>query len=362
MKILIYDVHASESGALAILDDLYKQIVEYEDKSIEWTFVVSTPKYTETKNIKVLRFPWTKKSWFHRFLFDNITTRKILIENKPEIVFSLQNKGIYFYKGVQFVYLHLPFVLTDYKVNIRRDGKKLWAYKNILSKMIFRSLRKVDKTIVQTQWMKDGLVDKAGINEDKVVIIPPDISQNDIRQFIDSSENRKKFFYPATAFTYKNHMTILKACKYIQQNGHNDYEVVFTIKGSENAYAEELYKYSKDNQLNVKFNGSIPREQVFDMYTKSVLLFPSFIESFGLPLLEARLSNCFIIAGDMPFSREILNGYANTNYFSGSDYKLLGKYMVSIPNMELKCVKSANFIDKKRISLINLILNNSNKK
>ena len=32
--ILIYDVHASESGALAILDDLYNQILEYNDKSV----------------------------------------------------------------------------------------------------------------------------------------------------------------------------------------------------------------------------------------------------------------------------------------------------------------------------------------
>ena len=60
--ILIYDVHASESGALAILNDLYNQIVAYDDYTIKWIFIVSTPEYKETSNIIVRRFPWIKKN------------------------------------------------------------------------------------------------------------------------------------------------------------------------------------------------------------------------------------------------------------------------------------------------------------
>ena len=46
--VMIYDVHASESGALAILDDLYHQVCVYPDKTINWIFIVSTPEYEET--------------------------------------------------------------------------------------------------------------------------------------------------------------------------------------------------------------------------------------------------------------------------------------------------------------------------
>lgn len=140
--ILIYDVHASESGALAILDDLYVQIREFPDKSIQWIFVVSTPEYSETENIKVYRYPWVKKNWGYRMYFDNVTTRKILRTYKPDKVFSLQNKGIDFYKGVQYVYLHLPFVLTDHRFDIKNDGKKLWLYQNVISKSIFLHFEK----------------------------------------------------------------------------------------------------------------------------------------------------------------------------------------------------------------------------
>lgn len=330
MTILIYDVHASESGALAILNDLYRQICEYPDKSIKWIFAVSTPQYAMMENIKVIRFPWVKKSWGHRLLFNNIDTRKILKEYKPDRVFSLQNEGINYFNGYQIVYLHLPFILTDYRFDIKRDGKRLWLYQNVLSKKIFASLRKVDKTIVQTQWMRDALSEKGKVDIARIEVVAPDITTNQIGSYLNTSENRKRFFYPATSFSYKNHITILKACKWLNNTGYKDYIVQFTIRPDENDYTQTLYNYVKENDLNVVFGDSIPREKVFEFYTKSVLLFPSFVESFGLPLLEARLSNTFIIASNCSFSTEILSGYPNAMFFDKEDDKTLSEYMSSI--------------------------------
>jgi glycosyltransferase involved in cell wall biosynthesis len=71
--------------------------------------------------------------------------------------------------------------------------------------------------------------------------------------------------------------------------------------------------------------GQVSRENVFEMYSKSVLLFPSFVESFGLPLLEARLSECIIIASSCPFCREILDGYDKVSYFEPMEYRKMGK-------------------------------------
>lgn len=328
--VMIYDVHASESGALAILNDLYSQIKVYEDKSVKWIFIVSTPEYEETENIKVRRFPWVKKNWGFRYFFDTVTTRTLLKEYKPDQVFSLQNKGISYYRKRQLVYLHLPFILTDHKFNIKIDGKKLWLYQNVVSKSIFRSLRKVNLTIVQTEWMKDALIKKAGVQAEKIVIQKPDITCNKIGKYVDSKESRRRFFYPATAFTYKNHLTFLKALNYAQNCGLNNYEVIFTIKPDESEYTRTLYQYAKNNHLNVKFEGKILREKVFEMYTRSVLVFPSYIESFGLPLLEARLAETYIIASDCPFSREILKDYSKVNFFKEMDYRQLGNLILKI--------------------------------
>ncbi|RGI30545.1 glycosyltransferase [Ruminococcus sp. OM08-13AT] len=328
--ILIYDVHASESGALAILDDLYIQIKDYPDKSIKWVFAVSTPYYQNTDTITVLRYSWVKKNWGYRLFFDNITTRKILRKYCPDKVFSLQNKGISFFKKEQYVYLHLPFILTDHKFDIKKDGKKLWLYQNVLSKRIFASLRKVEKTIVQTGWMKEALVKKAGVKAERIVLDTPNISMNNIGVWKDTKESRRKFFYPATAFTYKNHMTMLQALNYAVKNGLRDYELFLTIKADESVYTHSLEEYAEKNHLNVIFNGPVPRSEVFDRYANSVLLFPSYVESFGLPLLEARMTGAPIIAADCPFSREILEGYEKSFFFPEMDYEIMGQAILEI--------------------------------
>lgn len=332
--VMIYDVHASESGALAILDDLYRQIRAYSDKSVKWIFIVSTPNYEETENIVVRRYPWVKKNWGNRYYFDMVTTRGLLKEYKPDKVFSLQNKGIPFYHKEQIVYLHLPFILTDHIFDIRTDGKKLWLYQNVVSKSIFHSLRKVDYTIVQTHWMKDSLVEKAGVCKDKVIILEPDISTNNIGKYLDTAESRRRFFYPATAFSYKNHITMLKALNYAQRAGLHDYSLTLTIRADENGLTRELADYAKKNNLNVFFGGPIPREKVFEMYANSVLLFPSYVESFGLPLLEARLTGTFVIASDCPFSREILDGYDKAMFFVEMDYEAMGEHILKLEEIK----------------------------
>lgn len=77
----------------------------------------------------------------------------------------------------------------------------------MLSKSIFASLRKADKTIVQTQWIMATLVDKAWVKAERIAIDAPDITMNNIGTFEYTQSNRRIFFYPATAFTYKNHMS-----------------------------------------------------------------------------------------------------------------------------------------------------------
>ena len=85
--------------------------------------------------------------------------------------------------------------------------------------------------------------------------------------------------------------------------------------------------------LNVKFCGQIPRDEVFDFYTRSVLLFPSYVESYGLPLLEAKLTGTYIIASDCPFSREILSEYGKAAFFPEMDYKTMGELILKLEGL-----------------------------
>lgn len=52
-NILVYDVAASASRALSVPNYFYNGVKEHEDKSIKWTFVISTPYLEEIENIDI---------------------------------------------------------------------------------------------------------------------------------------------------------------------------------------------------------------------------------------------------------------------------------------------------------------------
>lgn len=100
-----------------------------------------------------------------------------------------------------------------------------------------------------------------------------------------------------------------------------------TLNANGSPYERELAAVAKDFRLPVKFIGFLSREEVFDWYSKSILLFPSYIESFPLPLREARLTGAPILASDMPFSREILHNYEKSKFYKITDAEKLADEM-----------------------------------
>jgi glycosyltransferase involved in cell wall biosynthesis len=224
------------------------------------------------------------------------------------------------------VHQSIPFF--DYKFNFLKDSK-VWVYKNIIGKMIINSCRDVDEIIVQTQWMKNAIVKKTKINENKITVKPPEIEKKDLVQYNELNNNEKIYFYPANASIYKNHKVIIDACKILKLKGIS-YTVLFTLKGNENKNTIKLYKISKENNLSRRWLGYISKKEVFDLYSKSILLFPSYIETFGLPLLEARESGTPLLAADTPFSNEICKNYNKINYFNYKDCNQLADLMGKI--------------------------------
>ena len=122
---------------------------------------------------------------------------------------------------------------------------------------------------------------------------------------------------------YKNHAVVLQAMQLLRQQGITDYRVQFTLTPEQ----LPLTAAQKPLRAQLVLCGGIPYEQVMHTYTKAVLLFPSYIETFGLPLLEARLSGSPILASDCPFSHEILEGYTHARFFDPFDARQLAELM-----------------------------------
>lgn len=327
MNIMVFDVPAESGGALSVLNDFYNDFKA--NKTNNYIFIISKPEFEETENIKIIRFPWVKKSWLHRLYFEHFIANKLIKKYKADEVLSLQNIIIPHTDAYQTVYVHnsLPFV--DYRFSIMQDGL-LWIYQNVLSRIIYKSVIKADKVIVQTEWMKKACVEKLKADEHKIEVMPPKIQVLVKKYFEPTHDSLTTFFYPASGVVFKNHKLIIEACLKLRELGIKNYEIIFTLKGDENKNTSILFKKAKESKLPITFIGNLSREQVFDYYSKSTLLFPSYIETVGLPLIEAKMHRTPILAADCPFSHEILDGYDKISYFNPFSIEDLYKKLKSI--------------------------------
>lgn len=357
MNIMVFDVPANSGGALSILNDFYNEVKNNTNVDINWFFVLSTPELEELKNVKILRFPWVKKSWLHRLYFDSFVAPRLIKKHNVNKVLSFQNIIVPHTTVPQVLYVHQPLPFVDYKFSFK-ENKVFWTYQNVISRLIKKSIKEAEKVIVQTGWMKKACIEQIGIDSRKIKVIPPNINLNVNNYFEPNEANMKKFFFPSGAQSYKNHRVIVESCKRLREQGINDYSVIFTLKGNENDSIATLYKEVIALDLPIEFTGSLSREKVFELYTKSILIFPSYIETFGLPMLEARLHKTIILASDCFFSHEILDGYGNAYFFDPFDEEDLSTCISSVleGKVSYKSHKKIDYNRSNSESIIEIVL------
>lgn len=322
MNIMVYDVQADSGGAATVLEYFYN--IHKKDLDNHYYYILSVYHLEETDNITVVNVPYVKNSWLHRLWFDFIGVREYVKKFGIEEVLSLQNTMVPNFDGFQTLYEHNALPFSEYNFSFF-ENKKMWVYQNIIGKFMISSIKKVDKVIVQTEWMKQAICKKANISEYKVEVDFPKVDIPD--RFHYAKQDHTMFFYPANSAPFKNHKVIIKACRELKKKGIENYSVVFTLLGKETAEIEALYQVTQRENLPIHWIGPITREEVFEYYSKSTLIFPSFIETVGLPIIEAGMVGCPILLSNCNYSKEFTKHFSKTNTFDYNNHKELARLM-----------------------------------
>ena len=323
MRILVYDVAADSGGAATVLKSFYEEFLH--DVENEYIFVLSIFELPETDHIRVLNYPWIKKSPLHRLYFDHFAARRLVKKYKADRVLSLQNIELPRAGVPQTVYEHNALPFSEYRFK-PWEALRPWMTQQILGRMMKGSIRRAEKVLVQTGWMKREIVRQCGIPADKVEVKFPPVEMLPTAPY-HLNEECPVFFYPANASAYKNHRTFLEACRLLKQEGYEDYKVIWTVTGEENDGIRAIREESEALGLPVFFHGQMPRRELFDLYAVSVLVFPSYIETIGLPLLEARSVGAWIIAADCLYARDCVGDYERAEFFPAKDAACLAEMM-----------------------------------
>lgn len=321
MNILVLDVAAKNGGALSILNSYYENLSK--DVNNLYYFCVCDVELKTNNNIKVIKYPWVAKNWINRIYFEFFVANRIVEKYNIKKVISLQNIGIFGCKCEQELYIHQAIPFSDYSFSLLKNPK-LWFYYKIYPFLIGISIKKASKVFVQTNWMKNAVIKKYDIDAKKIIVITPNFDIN-INRYFDIKKWKNTFIYPSDLYVYKNHETLLKAALELIENNIDNFVIYLTVDKEEimKKYGQYLEKIEK----NIIFCGRLKRNILYKHYEEDILIFPSYIETFGLPLLEAKLHKTYIICANTKFANEVLKNYDKCEYFDYDNYKELAKIM-----------------------------------
>ena len=342
---------AIEGGALTILKQFLEGISIHSKKSIYYYVFCSLEelKVYENKNIRIVNNVKGKK-WLDRIKWDLYGLRRWSKKKdiRADLIISFQNTGIKYYNDVkQLIYLHqsIPFsegVNWDF---FNKNEGILWFYKNIYKKIIKYSLKNNSYIVVQTEWMKNAVIKEFNWNPKKISVIKPDIENILVEKVskIDFKDSKFNILYPANTAKYKNHELIINALKYIKENTpkiYNNLIIHFTFdRDLSNNRNAELIGLAEELQVieHIGFEGKISYERVLSFYKScDLMIFPSYIETFGLPLVEAASFGIPILVSDLDYAREVIGYYEGVKFLNCKDSKLWAENIIDLYNKRIK--------------------------
>lgn len=204
-----------------------------------------------------------------------------------------------------FILFHNRIIISNFEeLNIFSIKCKLIYF---LKKIYIKNRNKLNyKWIVQTKSMKNKLSQSLSIPESKIIMIPFFRDFNNINNSLPKKE-KNVFTYVADGGPNKNHNTLLDAWFHLFKKNSLTPELNLTVS---TRYPQIIKKIERLKTYGLKIinHGICNKNQIANLYYKSeYLVYPSLIESFGLPLIEAMFFDCKIISSDLDYVYDIVN-------------------------------------------------------
>lgn len=170
------------------------------------------------------------------------------------------------------------------------------------------SIKRADKIITPTQYMKRQMIDYLDLPAEKIAVIPWGVNENFLTtcNSDELSETRKKFGiqneYLLTVgdlHPRKNLNRLIKAFERLKRKENIPQQLV--IAGKDLYKSEEIYRCAELSSVrdSVIFTGYVSFEELRALYQgAAVFVFPSLDEGFGLPIHEAMASRIPVVSSN----------------------------------------------------------------
>lgn len=261
------------------------------------------------------------KSPFKRLSWDNYGFKRWCKINNilPNLIISMQNIVVNFNNNVkQLIYYHqpTPLVYATWSI-LKSDEISLWFYKHIYPLFVKYFVHHNTFFVAQFDWIKQKINQKFNIALESIYVVNSSIHKFDIEKLLPLNlDCSYSLFYPAANYKYKNHVEVINSIKWLVENNYNirGLKIYFTL----DMYSSmPLWSLIKTHRLNnyFEFIGTQPYNVILKYYKScNLVVFPSYLETFGLPLIEAAKFGKQILTVDLDYAKAVIDGYKGVKF------------------------------------------------
>lgn len=328
--IVVSAVNIRKGGTLTILRECLQYLSRQEGLKVY--ALVHDRKLCEYPGIEYMEIPWTIKGWGRRLWCEYMTMHRLSLDierlegQEIDTWLSMHDTTPRVKARHQEVYCHTSFPFLKWNLRDLMMDKKIPLFA-MFTRFAYRiNIHRNDCLIVQQEWFRDGLSRITGFPKEKIRVIPPKVSVDGIVPE-NVVPDVPTFLYVSTADCHKNFETLCEAARLLEnETGTGKFRVVLTISGSENRYSRWVKKHWGDVN-SIDFYGLMSREKLFGYYqAASCFVFPSRVETWGLPITEFMLLNGGrMLLADLPYAHETSGGKAD--FFPATDALRLKELM-----------------------------------
>lgn len=215
-----------------------------------------------------------------------------------------------------------------------------------LRRVVPRSIKKADIVMTVSESVKAELVKEFQLAPERCIVthIPPSDIFRKTHSSDDIAKVRKKYGIESKKYIFflgnfeprKNLETLIKAYTKLPQATQNEYQLVLAGgKGWKSASTQKTLDDAISSGADIRHIGYVDDTDRPALYqAASLFVMPSTYEGFGIPILEAMLSGCPVVAADIPVLRETGGGSAlYANPLSPADFAtVIEKALTAYPH------------------------------
>jgi glycosyltransferase involved in cell wall biosynthesis len=247
------------------------------------------------------------------------------------------------------IFCRTPFVVTIHDLILRHYPTSAASTKNpfvFYLKYVFYNLvlrcaaLRAKKIIVPSYFVKNDLIKNLKTNPDKIRVIGEGLSnlpQTDLgEEFLKSKGVAAPYvLYVGNSYPHKNLERLIESFAEIKKS-KSDLQLVLVGKRDYFSKNLELRITNYELRKNITFYGYASDEELSTLYKRAALyVFPSLMEGFGLPPLEALSFGLPAAVSDIPVFHEVLGGAAF--YFNPKDLQNMAATITdALRNLEKK--------------------------